>query len=396
MVDPTRVTHVRILMVPPRYGSELVGGAENLMGALARHASGAGMDVEVATTCASDNETWANRLTPGETVEDGIPVHRFAVSPRDAGRHAHLAGELVRRGALPPLDEADFLATSVWSEDLQRFIDREGPDYDAILFAPYLFGTTYWGAQAWPERTAVIPCLHDEPYAYLPSMQAVLKSAGVLLFNAPGEERLARRLLGDVRGAVVGMGFDPPAEPAAPGFAERHGLGRYVLYAGRLEQGKRVHVAAEYFADFARRHDPTLKLVMIGNGSWRPPEDAAGFVEVIGFVSPDDKRAAMAEAVALVNPSELESFSIVLLESWLEGTPALVAAGSEVMADHCKDAGGGLTFSDQRSFDEALERMLFSDEERRTMGQSGLAYVRDRYAWPQVINRLEAALSQLS
>ena len=36
-------------------------------------------------------------------------------------------------------------------------------------------------------------------------------------------------------------------------FAERHGLGKYFLYAGRLEEGKRVHVAARYVADFARR-----------------------------------------------------------------------------------------------------------------------------------------------
>ncbi len=382
-------------MVPPRYGAEVVGGAENLMGALARRSAEAGIDVEVATTCASSNETWANDLPSGATTEGGVVVHRFRVTPRDVARHRLLTGRLALQGRLSPLDEADLLATSVWSGDLQRFIDHEGPGYDAVVFTPYLLGTTFWGAQSWPDRTAIIPCLHDEPWAYLPSIQSVLRSSAVLLFNARGEERLARRLLGDVRGTIVGMGFDPPVTPAPADFAVRHGLDRYVLYAGRLEQGKRVHVAAQYVADFARRHDPSLRLVTIGAGGWEPPADVAGFVRAIGFVPGEEKRAAMAGALALVNPSEMESLSIVILEAWLEGTPVIVAAGSEVMADHCADAGGGFTFADQPSFDEALASLLESETLRREMGARGHAYVRQRYAWPEVLDRFQAAISRV-
>lgn len=384
-------------MVPPRYGSGLVGGAENLVGALARKADAAGMDIEIATTCAASTSTWANELPAGESVEHGLCVRRFEVSARDAARHGQLASILANGGRLSTFEETDLMATSVWSEDLQAFIDREGPGYDAIVFAPYLFGTTFWGAQAWPGKTAIIPCLHDEPYAYLPSVQAVLRSSAVLMFNAGGEERLARRLLGDdITGRVVGMGFDPPARAPEPGFSERYGLGKYVLYAGRLEEGKRVDVAAEYFAAFARRHDPALKMVMIGAGSWRPPPEVADNVVVLGFLSADEKRAAMAEAVALVNPSELESFSIVILEAWLEQTPVLVAAGSEVMADHCADSGGGLTFSDEQSFHRAMLALLESKTARDDLGDRGRAYVEQRYGWAAVLDRFEAALACVS
>ena len=396
MEDRTRVIHVRILMVPPRYGSELVGGAENLMGALARHAAAAGMDVEVATTCAADTATWANRLPAGETLEGGLVVRRFPVTPRDARRHGQLATQLAHGAGLSALDEADLLATSVWSEELQRFIDRHGRDFDAILFTPYLFGTTFWGAQSWPERTAIIPCLHDEPYAHLKCVQEVLRAVPLLLYNARGEQRLAQRLLGSTGGVVVGMGFDTPAAPAVPGFARRHGLGEYVLYAGRLEEGKRVDVAARYVADFARRHDSNIKLAVIGSGPWEPAPEIADSVEMLGFVSADEKRSAMAEAVALVNPSELESFSIVLLEAWLEGTPAIVAAGSEVMADHCSDSGGGFTFRDQPDFDRALLTLLDSPGDRVAMGERGREYVESRYSWSKVMSRFEQALSAFS
>ncbi len=383
-------------MVPPRHGSDLVGGAENHLAALAHHAAADGWSVDIATTCAMDNERWANALPEGETVEDGLRVHRFAVSPRDELRHRDLARHLAVHGALNALDEVELMATSVWSEGLQRFIDAEGPGYDAIVFAPYLLGTTYWGAQSWPERTAIMPCLHDEPYAYLPSVQRVLRSVRTLMFNAPGEERLIKRLLGPVRGSIVGMGFDAPAEPADPTFAERHGLGRYVIYVGRLEEGKRVHVAAKRVADFARRHDDDLRLVLIGRGSWRPPDDVAPYVEMLGFLSDHEKRAALAGAVALVNPSELESLSIVLLESWLEGTPAIVAAGSEVMADHCAMSGGGFTFAAQDDFDSALARLLDDRALRHEMGEKGRRYVRDEYSWAPVMARMRDVLGPMA
>lgn len=379
-------------MVPPRHGSDLVGGAENHLAALAHHARDDGWSVEVATTCAMDNERWANVLPEGETIEDGLRVHRFAVSPRDELRHRDLARHLAVHGSLNALDEVELMATSVWSEGLQQFIDQEGPGYDAIVFAPYLLGTTFWGAQSWPERTAIMPCLHDEPYAYLPSVQRVLRSVRTLMFNAPGEERLIRRLLGPVRGSIVGMGFDAPDEPADAGFAARHGLGRYVIYVGRLEEGKRVHVAAERVADFARRHDADLRLVLIGRGSWRPSEEVAPYVKLLGFLPEDEKRAALAGATALVNPSELESLSIVLLESWLEGTPAIVAAGSEVMADHCAISGGGFTFTGQADFDVALLRLLGEPGVRADMGRRGRYYVQTEYSWAPVMERMEETL----
>lgn len=377
----------RILFVPPRYAPDLAGGAENLIRGLAASCRDAGCHVEVATTCATDNERWLNALPAGTTVDDGIPVHRFAVDKRNIHRHRRLMQRLDREGTLNALDSADLLATSVWSSGLQRFLDAHGERFDAITFAPYLFGTTFWGAQSWPERSIVIPCLHDEPMAHLPPIRRMLGSVAALAFNSRGEEALAERILGPVRGSVVGLGFTEPGHPAAPGFAERHGLGRYFLYAGRIEQGKRVDVAAGYVADLARNTDPDLRLAVIGRGSWRPTPDVAPFVNMIGFVDDDEKRSAMAGAVALVNPSESESLSIVLLEAWLEGTPALVAAGSEVMVDHCARSGGGVPFGDQDEFVVAARRLLADDDMGRSMGARGHDYVLSEYSEAQVTGR---------
>ena len=381
-----------VLFVPPRYGPGVVGGAERLIRGLATSARDAGCHVEVATTCAVDNETWANALPSGTVDDDGIKVHRFPVSPRDGHRHQHLLGRLLRGEMLSELDAADLMATSIWSAGLQGFVDAHGADVDAIVFAPYLFGTTFWGAQSWPEKTIVVPCLHDEPQAYLPAVQRVLQGVARLAFNSPVEQRLANKALGAVRGAVVGLGFDEPSAPPPPTDLP----GRYFVYAGRIEEGKRVHVAAANVAALAAETGENVRLIIIGSGSWRPPDGMRPHVEVRGFVTDDEKRAIMSGAIGLVNPSELESLSIVLMESWLEGRPALVAHGSEVMRDHCVESGGGFTFEDQADFINRARLLLNDPDAAARMGRAGHDYVLRTYGRAEVTRRFLALVDEVT
>ena len=168
-----------------------------------------------------------------------------------------------------------------------------------------------------------------------------------------------------------------------------------MVYAGRLERAKRVDVAVEYVAQFAAARAPDLKIVLIGNGSYRPPRRLRDRVLHLGYVDEQIKRSAYAEAVALVNPSELESLSLVLLEAWQEGTPALVAAGSEVMVEHCERSGGGLAFADYAEFARALSRLLDDEAERRRLGAVGHAYVQAEYSWGAVNARLPRVIDEL-
>jgi glycosyltransferase involved in cell wall biosynthesis len=381
----------RLLFVVPRFGRGIVGGAETLVRGLATRAVAPGDEVTVATTCAVDHTTWRNELPAGEDAEDGVRVLRFAVGARNAKRYEALHGRLLHEKRLSYAQELEMMAQSVWSPDLQHHLEEHGTAYDRIIFAPYLFGTTFWGVQAHPERSMLLPCLHDEPDARMRCLQGPYGAVAGWIFNTPAEERLARRLFHVRAGGVVGMGFDPPEAPARTGFAERHGLGRYVVYAGRLERAKRVDVACEYVARFARERGIDLKIVLIGDGSYETPEGVREYVVRLGYVTEDEKRSALAEAIALVNPSELESLSLVLLEAWREGTPALVAAGSEVMVDHCRRSGGGLWFHDYREFATGLTTLL-DGELRRSLAEAGEHYVAQDYAWPQVAAALSRAV----
>ena len=330
---------MKLLWVVPRYGPDIVGGAERFVRALALRGCPPEWSVEVATTCAVDHAEWANALPEGESTDGRVVVRRFEVGPRDAALHS-LRHRSILDGRATYADELEWLASGVWSPGLQRHLADTAADYDLRVFAPYLFGTTLWGAQVVPDRTAIIPCLHDEPYARLRTVGRVLRAVRGCIFNSAGEASLANRLLGVGPGPVVGKGFDDPGDPAADrDFRQELGIGGYILYTGRLEQGKGVDIAVQYAIRHARERRDAPPLVLIGRGSYRPPRSAGDAVRVVGYVDEVTKRAAYRGAVALFNPSGLESLSIVLLECWLEGTPALVNAGSDVMVDHCARSG---------------------------------------------------------
>jgi glycosyltransferase involved in cell wall biosynthesis len=385
---------MRILWVVPRYGRGLAGGAETLVRALATRCAAEGWEAEVVTTCARDHVTWADELPEGTSAEDGVTVRRFRVGPRDARRYEALHPAILS-GRAGYADELEWLANSVWSPGMQEYLEDEGR-HDLRVLSPYLFGTTLWGAQAAPGRSALLPCLHDEPYARLATVRRVMAAVRGGLFNAPAEERLARRIAPVRDGGVVGMGFDPPEGPPGPLPAALDGIGPYLVYAGRLEEGKRVQVAVEGVVRLAgeRRDGPAL--VLMGRGGYRAPASARGRVVELGYVSEAEKRAVYAGAAALVNPSEMESLSIVLMEAWLEGTPAIVASGSEVMSDHVARSGGGMTFASYDEFRAAATRLLDDPGERERMGALGRAYALEEYGWPAVWARLAAVAERLA
>lgn len=354
-----------------------------------------GSTAEIATTCAIDHETWENVLPPGTSETDGLRVHRFLVGPRDQRRYDELHAEVVS-GDAPYVTELEWLSNSVWSPDLQAFLEDEGPSYDLVVLSPYLFGTTLWGAQVDPERSVLLPCLHDEGYARLVTVGRVFKAVRGCIFNSEAERRFARRLYGVGGGHVVGMGFDRPSNAPTVRFAEPRSLGHYLLYAGRIEEAKRVDVAVEYASRYAAERVEAPYLVLIGSGSYRVPNWAVGTVQRIGFLSDEERRAAYAEALALVNPSHLESLSIVLLEAWLEGTPALVASGSEVLREHCERSKGSLSFDSYPEFRDAVDRLLQDADLGKRLGAAGRSYVVDRYGWRSVRERLSQALEQLA
>ncbi|MDG2260789.1 MAG: glycosyltransferase, partial [Actinomycetota bacterium] len=82
-----------------------------------------------------------------------------------------------------------------------------------------------------------------------------------------------------------------------------------------------------------------------------------------------------------------ESFSMVILESWVAGTPVLVNAKCGATVEHASRGQGGLWFDDYPSFEVALDRLVRDTALRDALALNGLNYTVATFSWEAVIDR---------
>ncbi len=385
-------------VVPRLADGSVVGGAETLLRNLAERTARNGLGVSVLTTCATSHYTWANELEPGRRTVGDLEVEFF---PVDEDRNTDIflsVQDRISAGArVTPDEEQAWLGNSVNSRALCAHLSEEGDRYDVIVTGPYLFGLVYHAACVHPDKTLLVPCLHDEPFATLAAFQDMFHSVRGFLFNTEPERRLAERIYGPPSAtqvvSVVGMGLDDVSvDPAA--FAARRGISSpYLVYSGRREPLKGTPILIDYLETFRARNAVDLKLVLTGSGEFPLPASLVDHIIDVGFVSATEKLEAMAGAVAFCHPSVNESLGIVLLESWLTGTPGIVHANGEVLRYQCESSNGGLWFKTYPEFEEAVLLMLNDPDTRRALGQAGREYVLREYSWASVEKRLIEALN---
>lgn len=389
------LAELRVAFVVPRYGPDVVGGAETLCRLVAENLAAHGAGVEVLTTCAVDHFTWANHHPEGTRVEGGVPVRRFPVSTsRDADLFWRLHTAIALGRGVSYAEQLEWMSNSAWSDGLQRAVDAARDRW--IVGVPYLFGTAFWAAAAHPGRTALIPCAHDEPHAHLPVVRGALTGVAGCMANSDGEGELIARLAPEADVRVVGVGYEPeepPEDERVAAFCRRHGVAPgYLLYAGRREAAKGLPLLFEDYARYREGRPGAPPLALMGSGELPIPDEIAGHVVELGFVPGPERSLAYAGASVLLHPSTMESFGMVLLEAWLAGTPALVNGGSPVLVSHCRRSGGGLWFDDATEFEGALDLMLDDPGLRDGMARAGAGYALGTYSWAEVRRRFHDAL----
>ncbi len=389
--------HKRVAFVAPRYGRSVVGGSEAVMAEAARGLAARGHEVEVLTTCATNHYTWANEYPEGATEEDGLTVRRF----RTSHTFSRLVSiELERRIAagdkISALEEVSWLNGRLRVPGLYLHLLAHASEFDAVICSPYLFWTTIYGAAVAPERTIVMPCLHDEHYAWLRLVRATLTEvAGVWFLSEPEHElghRIAPRL--SPRHGVLGAAVELPESYDPAAFRSRYALERpFVLYAGRREEGKGWFSLLRAFAAALLRHSLPFDLVTAGVGDPEIPDELTSRVIDLGYLENEELPDAFAAADALLQPSANESFSRTIMESWLAGTPVVANGAGAVVNWHCERSGGGLTYLDELELGECLAFIAEAPKSAAALAERGREYVLANYTWDKVIDRLEAMLA---
>ncbi|HVC65975.1 MAG TPA: glycosyltransferase family 4 protein [Acidimicrobiales bacterium] len=389
---------MKLVFVTPRYGTEVIGGAETAARMLAeRLCVRPGWEVEVLTSCALDHLTWANTEPPGTSVVNGVTVRRFPTASQRTLEYFELDARL----RVAP--QAASLA------DARRWVALNGPmcpdlvdavaasDGDVIACYPYLFATTVDAIAVARAPVVLHPAAHDEPALYLPAFRRSFRDIDGLVYHTRAERDLMEHVfrIGARPQTVLGLGVNDPAGAGRPGGAIL-GLGDrpYLCYLGRVDEHKGCGMLADYFAEYKARRPGDLALAFVGPVSAASPDHPD--IVVTGTVSEADKWDILAGAQVMVTPSAYESFSLVVLEAWTLGVPVLVNGACAATMEHCTRSGGGLWFDSYRSFEATVDRLTAEPGLRAALGGAGREYTARNYSWPAIIDRYTAFLTEVA
>jgi len=380
---------MKVAFVTPRYGPQVIGGAETAARQLAEHlVAETAWEAEAYSTCALDPHTWADELEPGDTEINGVPVHRFASAHGRVPDFYGLDGRVRLAPQLATRDEG------------RRWVDYNGPvspalvdavcaaDADVVAFYPYLYHPTVAAIGRVPMPAVLHPAAHDEPCLYLPVFRGTFGDADAFCFHTASERHLVERTypVAEKPQIVLGLGVGESAGTGRPG-GEILGLGSrpYIVSVGRVDEHKGSKMLAEFFATYKERHPGPLALALVGPISVEldPHPD----IVTTGVVDEPDKWDIVHDALFAVSPSALESFSLVVLEAWVDRVPVLVNGTCGPTREHCERSGGGLWFSSYPEFEATLDHLLGDPALRATLGGNGRAYVDRFYKWPVLIAR---------
>jgi glycosyltransferase involved in cell wall biosynthesis len=380
---------MKVAFVTPRYGPQVMGGAETAARQLAEHLRAmTEWESEVYSTCALDPHTWEDELAPGDSEINGVPVHRYV---SEHGRLPDFYG-LDGRIRLAP-------RRATRSEG-RRWVDYNGPvsaqlvdavresEADVIAFYPYMYHPTVAAIGGVKVPAVLHPAAHDEPALYLPVFRGTFGDADAFCFHTASERLLVERTypVAERPQIVLGLGIGESAGAGRLG-AEILGLGDrpYVVSVGRVDEHKGSKMLAAYFAAYKERHPGPLALALVGPVSF--DVESHPDIVVTGVVNEADKWDIVRDALVAISPSALESFSLVVLEAWVDRVPVIVNGTCGPTREHCERSGGGLWFTSFPEFEAILDRLVTSPSLRELLGQRGRDYIDRFYEWPVLIAR---------
>jgi len=386
---------LKLAFVIQRYGLEVNGGAELHCRWLAerlaqRH------QVEVFATRALDYLEWRNHYPKGTEVVNGIPVHRSTVRrTRNARMFASLSNLCFHEAHTREEEEAWVRENGPYSPELVGAVTAARSRFDRIFFYCYRYYHSYHGLPPVRDCAILVPTAEEDPAIHLEIMKPLLRAPRGIVYLTPEEQALVEDVSGNssVPSVVIGSGINLPEVDPALVFRARHKLERpFVLYVGRVDRNKGALTLFAYFTKFLEETSVDVDLVLAGKAVVPIPDHPR--IRHVGFISEEEKVAALRQCRLLVMPSPFESLSVIVLEAWKLGVPVLANARCKVLAGQCLRSNGGLFYHGYAEFAEGLRLLLEQDELARSLGRQGRAYVDREYSWETIDAKLESLLAR--
>jgi phosphatidylinositol alpha-mannosyltransferase len=230
------------------------------------------------------------------------------------------------------------------------------------------FGKPLFGflADRLDHRIAVSPHARDTAAAWLPGEYEILPN-GVLI---------------------------PPA-------ADAHAREHQVVFVGRHDPRKGLHVLLRAWPEIRRRTGARLRLagadplaVRLLLTRERVPDEG---IDVLGFLSQDELTAELLRSKALVAPSVGgESFGMVLTRAFACATPVVASdidGYREVMTE---ETAVSFPAGDERALADAVVGLLEHEPRRAALGEGARRLALERYSWNDIGRRLAEIYESVS
>jgi glycosyltransferase involved in cell wall biosynthesis len=388
---------VRLAFVIQRYGLEVNGGAELhcrwLAERLARR-----HQVEVFATRALDYLEWRNHFPSGTATVNGIPVHRFTVRRRrNAREFASLCNVVFFEHHTTEEEEAWVRENGPYSPRLVKAVAKARDRFDLFLFYCYRYYQSYVGLPPVRDRALLVPTAEEDPAINLQIFKPFFRLPRGIVYLTPEERALVEGVSdnGGVPSVVIGSGLNLPEAADGLDFRARHGITRpFLLYVGRIDKNKGCVTLFAYFRKFLEETGLDVELVLAGTPVIPIPDDPR--IRHLGFITEEEKVAALRQCRLLVMPSPYESLSVITLEAWKLGIPVLANARCRVLMGQCLRANAGLFYHGYAEFAEALKLLIARPGVGEKLGAQGKRYVEEEYSWERVEEKLESLFRRVA
>ena len=408
-----------IAFVVVRYGLNINGGAEYHCRMLAERLTN-DYNVEVLTTCVDNYRTGENLEFKEKEIINKVIVRRFKTNPT----HPELEN-FYKKKAKPAyklrrfLYKCHFLAIAsyffpIWhfkeKEELEalgsqvfhspalfNFIKENKDNYKAIIPITIDYSHVYYTTLYAPEKTIVIPTMHYHKTAFRSTLTQVFTKAAYIAFNTTAEQKLARKIFGMHMAphSIVSVGIELSAPSDWAVTQEKYNLpDEYMLYVGRVDQGKLNNVYT-YFLNYKKVYpNSDLKFVLVGK-QYSDPFNHPDLIYT-NFVEEQEKISIIQHAKIVINPSLYESLSLILLEAMALKKAMLVNGNCNVLKEHChKSNNAALYYTNEKSFIDKLHMLDSSTNLRLEMGEKGYSYVNSNYDWNIIMNKLKHVIENI-
>ena len=377
----------KVAFVVQRYGRDVNGGAETLCRLIAERMR-LYWEIDILTSCAKDYvKRFENEFSPGKEVINDVTVHRFEIDylRSDDKTFSTLDRKVLKREGTREEEALWLKQIGPYSSALISYIKKSQGEYDLFFFFTYLYATTTLILPIVREKSFLVPAAHDEPPIHARFFDDFFALPKGLIFSTEEELAFLRQRTSDRMSPafVIGVGLDPPRHLSPDSFRQKYQIdGEFLLYVGRIQTQKGCDELFDFYLALPDEVKRKYPLVLIGKSAMEIPENE--YILPVGFVSDEMKYSAMMAAELVIMPSKFESLNMVILESWLCGTPVLVNGHCDVLREQCRRSNGGLWYKNFDEFEACLNLMLSKKDLLNQMWIRGKDYVKKNYDWSKV------------